>query len=107
MQETKPSNIHFTLLRAQWTEESAQRSVRSWLKLSTSQKATIDLIAAQDDSMAIGARKAFEELPSERSEEHTSELQSPMYLVCRLLLEKKKKKKKKTLTNKLTIDKTR
>src|SRR5437879_8046919 len=26
-----------------------------------------------------------------RSEEHTSELQSPMYLVCRLLLEKKKK----------------
>src|SRR5437764_14256009 len=27
-----------------------------------------------------------------RSEEHTSELQSPMYLVCRLLLEKKKKK---------------
>src|SRR5437879_8851438 len=32
-----------------------------------------------------------------RSEEHTSELQSPMYLVCRLLLEKKKKKKKKNL----------
>src|SRR5437762_5164961 len=28
-----------------------------------------------------------------RSEEHTSELQSPMYLVCRLLLEKKKTKK--------------
>src|SRR5437763_6485364 len=29
---------------------------------------------------------------SQRSEEHTSELQSPMYLVCRLLLEKKRKK---------------
>src|SRR5687767_15772253 len=29
-----------------------------------------------------------------RSEEHTSELQSLAYLVCRLLLEKKKKKKK-------------
>src|SRR5690348_18210825 len=28
---------------------------------------------------------------SERSEEHTSELQSPVHLVCRLLLEKKKK----------------
>src|SRR5437762_4096208 len=28
----------------------------------------------------------------DRSEEHTSELQSPMYLVCRLLLEKKKQK---------------
>src|SRR5687768_17875642 len=30
-----------------------------------------------------------------RSEEHSSELQSRLYLVCRLLLEKKKKKKKK------------
>src|SRR5437763_12163665 len=36
----------------------------------------------------------FQSIPSAlgRSEEHTSELQSPMYLVCRLLLEKKKKK---------------
>src|SRR5688572_32396576 len=32
----------------------------------------------------------------ERSEEHTSELQSQSNLVCRLLLEKKKKKNKKT-----------
>src|SRR5690348_18041958 len=31
--------------------------------------------------------------PLMRSEEHTSELQSPVHLVCRLLLEKKKKKK--------------
>src|SRR6266404_7739567 len=35
-----------------------------------------------------------------RSEEHTSELQSLAYLVCRLLLEKKKKKKKKKKTEK-------
>src|SRR5437762_7819198 len=33
-----------------------------------------------------------------RSEEHTSELQSPMYLVCRLLLEKKKKKNHKHIS---------
>src|SRR5438552_7150639 len=32
-----------------------------------------------------------------RSEEHTSELQSPDHLVCRLLLEKKKKKKNSAL----------
>src|SRR5438445_1172105 len=38
-----------------------------------------------------------------RSEEHTSELQSRQYLVCRLLLEKKKKKKKtkQEITNKI------
>src|SRR5258708_5365919 len=34
---------------------------------------------------------------SRRSEEHTSELQSPDHLVCRLLLEKKKKKKQKRI----------
>src|SRR5437867_7638874 len=34
---------------------------------------------------------------SARSEEHTSELQSPYDLVCRLLLEKKKKKKNKII----------
>src|SRR5437762_5117957 len=42
----------------------------------------------------------------ERSEEHTSELQSPMYLVCRLLLEKKKKikKKRRELKREASID---
>src|SRR5438445_5142319 len=38
-------------------------------------------------AVALGARG------DRRSEEHTSELQSRQYLVCRLLLEKKKKKK--------------
>src|SRR5438094_4352587 len=44
-----------------------------------------------------------------RSEEHTSELQSPYDLVCRLLLEKKKKKKnkkKKTTINNIRRHKT-
>jgi ribose transport system substrate-binding protein len=69
MQEAKPANIQIIALRGQWTEESSQRSVRSWLKLTTSQKATIDLVGAQDDSMAVGARKAFEELPQELERE--------------------------------------
>src|SRR6266487_4512893 len=34
---------------------------------------------------------ASSSVPTSRSEEHTSELQSPVHLVCRLLLEKKKK----------------
>src|SRR5947209_16039177 len=38
-----------------------------------------------------------------RSEEHTSELQSRQYLVCRLLLEKKKKKKKEHKPQKTSI----
>src|SRR5438552_14437786 len=39
---------------------------------------------------------------SPRSEEHTSELQSPDHLVCRLLLEKKKKKNKNSSNHKRT-----
>ena len=68
MMSTKPANVQVATLKGQWTEESATRAVRSWLQLSTSRKAVVDLIAAQDDSMAIGARKAFQELasPSER-----------------------------------------
>jgi ribose transport system substrate-binding protein len=69
MQEAKPSSVHLIMLKGQWTEESAQRAVRSWLKLPTTKKTTIDLVAAQDDSMAIGARKAFQELPSELEKE--------------------------------------
>src|ERR1700751_2938305 len=69
MQETKPANVQIIALRGQWTEESSQRAVRSWLKLPTSQKTPVDLVAAQDDSMAIGARKAFQELLSENERE--------------------------------------
>src|SRR2546426_9214257 len=42
----------------------------------------------------LGHREDYGAQPRMRSEEHTSELQSPCNLVCRLLLEKKKKKHK-------------
>jgi ribose transport system substrate-binding protein len=65
MLETKPSNIQVAMLKGQWTAESAERAVCSWLKLATSQSAGIDLVGAQDDSMAMGARKAFQKIPNE------------------------------------------
>jgi ribose transport system substrate-binding protein len=64
MNETKPADVKVKLMKAQWTEASAYRTVSSWLRLSTSQQTHLDLIAAQDDSMALGARKAFEEEPN-------------------------------------------
>src|SRR5437762_7049195 len=50
-------------------------------------------VLLHDVTVRYGRRMALEAVSGEfaRSEEHTSELQSPMYLVCRLLLEKKKK----------------
>src|SRR2546423_5665839 len=51
-----------------------------------------------------GSRGRARDGPGGRSEEHTSELQSLAYLVCRLLLEKKKKKNISTnLSNRQTI----
>src|SRR2546426_1747094 len=50
-----------------------------------------DVSRAGDIPVAVGI-VAVEALVGIRSEEHTSELQSPCNLVCRLLLEKKKKK---------------
>src|SRR5687767_15615084 len=44
---------------------------------------------------SLGERGLLAAVDAVRSEEHTSELQSLAYLVCRLLLEKKKNKKKK------------
>jgi ribose transport system substrate-binding protein len=64
MNSAKPANIQVKTMRANWTEESAHRAITSWLRLRTSKELMIDLVAAQDDSMAAGARKAFAELPS-------------------------------------------
>src|SRR5580700_5039103 len=62
MLKTKPANIHVKTMRANWTEDSAYRTVSSWLRLRTSQESHVDLVGAQDDSMAMGARKAFSEI---------------------------------------------
>src|SRR5437879_12257352 len=53
------------------------------------------LVVVLDQRLRLLVIHAQPEPLVERSEEHTSELQSPMYLVCRLLLEKKKKQKHK------------
>jgi ribose transport system substrate-binding protein len=59
MNSTKPSNISLKQLKGHWTEESSYRAVQAWLRLSTSRQSLCDGVAAQDDSMASGARKAL------------------------------------------------
>jgi len=62
LSEAKPASVQVKSIKANWTEASAHKSVSSWLKLSTAQQAVLDVIAAQDDSMALGGRKAFQEI---------------------------------------------
>jgi ABC-type sugar transport system substrate-binding protein len=62
MQHAKPANVQVRMLRAQWTEGSAYQTVSAWLRLSTSRESQVQAIVAQDDSMAVGAKKAFQEI---------------------------------------------
>src|SRR5205809_3712564 len=62
-------------------------------------------VGAPDLATAQALATASGQVPA-RSEEHTSELQSRLHLVCRLLLEKKKKKQNKIKHQDNTIKKT-
>jgi ribose transport system substrate-binding protein len=59
--ETKLETLDLRVLKAQWSQASAFKGVRSWLQLSTSHQIQIQAVCAQDDSLAMGARRAFEE----------------------------------------------
>jgi ribose transport system substrate-binding protein len=74
MFETKPANIELKAIKAQWTEASAFKAITNWLQLSTSQRAHIDIVAAQNDAMALGARKAFEQFGDGALAGHWSKL---------------------------------
>jgi ribose transport system substrate-binding protein len=68
MMATKPAHIQIRAMKAQWTEASAYHAVSAWLRLAIAKDLGIALVAAQDDAMAIGARKAFEEIGGESRE---------------------------------------
>src|SRR2546425_6984619 len=77
---------------------AARASVRFWLHAITSISNARPTLATREPSPpspmtpSIFPFKPSPQLTCHRSEEHTSELQSLAYLVCRLLLEKKKQK---------------
>src|SRR5207248_10318278 len=81
-----------TLFRSKTTRQSVSTSR---MALSTERRIVRSWLFVRE---SCWVRRSFSRLSAasvSRSEEHTSELQSPYDLVCRLLLEKKKKKKKK------------
>src|SRR5438876_8316755 len=82
-----------TLFRSQeaLAEASGYRTQEEGLRRQAESTFVIAKLRSAADSGVAGLR-AYRRA---RSEEHTSELQSPVHLVCRLLLEKKKKNKSK------------
>jgi ABC-type sugar transport system substrate-binding protein len=70
MQAAKPANVEVRVLKGLWTEESAFNAVRSWLKLNVVKDVSFGVVAAQNDAMALGARRAFQELTGGAERDH-------------------------------------
>src|SRR3989441_9512621 len=80
------------------TDEGSEFKRLAYLDLATKRTRYLTSHIPWDvEEFALSADGKLVAFVVNRSEEHTSELQSLAYLVCRLLLEKKKKKKKKAL----------
>ena len=63
MQETLPSNIQVESARAKWTEDSGAQIMALRLKIKGDRPPDVQVIGCQNDTMAMGARKAVEALP--------------------------------------------
>jgi len=70
MSSTLPSNIKVKVLKGDWTQHSGYHITKSWLSLGTSRQLDIRVIGCQNDDMAIGARRAFEEVPDPGARKH-------------------------------------
>jgi ribose transport system substrate-binding protein len=71
MMETKPVSISVRILKsANWTEEAGFRAAGSWLRLSTANQEQINAVQAQNDFLALGARRAMEEHSTPAARDH-------------------------------------
>jgi ribose transport system substrate-binding protein len=68
MESAKPRNVQITTLRSRWSEESAFQSAGAWLRLATSRAEKFDLVAGQTHELALGARKAFQNIDNQEQQ---------------------------------------
>lgn len=69
MLSVKRDDFDIKTLRGDWTEVSAYKALKSWLRLTTSKDLPIGVIGCQNDAMALGARKAISELSDAKERE--------------------------------------
>jgi ribose transport system substrate-binding protein len=65
MQSALPRNVQITTLRSKWSESNAHQSTAAWLKLATSRAEKFNLVAGQTHELALGARKALQNVDSQ------------------------------------------
>jgi ribose transport system substrate-binding protein len=64
-QAAEQGGFELKVLEGHWTEQSAERAVSAWLRLSTSESLNPAAIAAQNDAMVLGARSALRKIRPE------------------------------------------
>ena len=59
LKEALAEDYELRALNGDWTEQGAERAVASWLRLKTAEAFRPDVVASQNDSMALGAKRAL------------------------------------------------
>jgi ribose transport system substrate-binding protein len=62
VESARARNVQFTSIRSKWSEASAYQSVTAWLRLATSRAEKFAAVVGHTHELALGARKAFEEI---------------------------------------------
>src|SRR5690606_40923117 len=86
--------IAFTITQCAFAQKDSIAQVNDSVNAANLEAFNTKIALIEQQRLKDSVKKAELEQQIQRSEEHTSELQSRENLVCRLLLEKKKKKKK-------------
>ena len=75
MLQTKPETVTVRLLKStNWTGDGGFHATNSWLRLSTAQREHFNVIQAQNDALALGARRAFEDQSKGAQNNHRTHL---------------------------------
>jgi ABC-type sugar transport system substrate-binding protein len=74
MESSKPRNVQLTAVRSKWSEESSYQGTGAWLRLATYRTEKFDLVAGQTHELAVGARKAFQNLNNPEQKKQWMEL---------------------------------
>jgi len=62
VEDAKPRDVQIRTLRSKWSEEDACQSATAWLRLATSRAEKFDLVAGQTHELALGVRKASQNI---------------------------------------------
>ncbi len=74
MESSRPRSIQLTVLRSKWSEDSAFQSTGAWLRLATSRAEKFDLVAGQTHELALGARKALQNVENSEQKKRWVEM---------------------------------